>query len=81
MKKNLIIVALTVYAVIATVSTIQLTSDRNEWEDTGRNLLKATEAVNSYIEKTADTGEMDEFLQSPEGKMYVEHTINNNNEK
>lgn len=74
MKKNLIIVALTVYAVIATVSTIQLTSDRNEWEDTGRNLLKATEAVNSYIEKTADTGEMDDFLESKEGRTYVKYS-------
>lgn len=74
MKKNIIIVALTVYAVIATVSTIQLTSDRNEWEDTGRGLLKAVEAVNSYINKTADTGEMDAFLQSPEGQLYVKYS-------
>ena len=74
MKKNIVIVALAVYAVIATVSTIQLTSDRNEWEDTGRNLLKATEAVDSYIEKTADTGEMDDFLESKEGRTYVKYS-------
>ena len=74
MKKNIVIVALAVYAVIATVSTIQLTSDRNEWEDTGRNLLKATEAVDSYIEKTADTGEMDDFLGSKEGRTYVKYS-------
>ena len=74
MKKNIVIVALAVYAVIATVSAIQLTSDRNEWEDTGRNLLKATEAVDSYIEKTADTGEMDDFLESKEGITYVKYS-------
>ena len=74
MKKNIVIVALAIYAVIATVSTIQLTSDRNEWEDTGRSLLKATEAVDSYIEKTADTGEMDDFLESKEGKTYVKYS-------
>lgn len=74
MKKNIIIVALAVYAVIATVSTIQLTSDRNEWEDTGRSLLKAVEAVDSYIDKTADTGEMDTFLESEEGRDYVEYS-------
>lgn len=74
MKKNIVIVALAIYAVIATVSIIQLTSDRNEWEDTGRSLLKATEAVDSYIEKTADTGEMDDFLESKEGRTYVKYS-------
>lgn len=74
MKKNIVIVVLAIYAVIATVSAIQLTSDRNEWEDTGRNLLKATEAVDSYIEKTADTGEMDDFLESKEGRTYVKYS-------
>ena len=74
MKKNIVIVALAVYAVIATVSAIQLTLDRNEWEDTGRNLLKATAAVDSYIEKTADTGEMDDFLESKEGRTYVKYS-------
>ena len=74
MKKNIVIVALAIYAVIATVSIIQLTSDRNEWEDTGRKLLKATEAVDSYIEKTADTGEMDDFLESKEGRTYVKYS-------
>ena len=74
MKKSIVIVALAVYAVIATVSAIQLTSDRNEWEDTSRNLLKATEAVDSYIEKTADTGEMDDFLESKEGRTYVKYS-------
>lgn len=28
-------------------------------------------AVNAYIEQTMDTGQMDEFLQSPYGKLYV----------
>ena len=74
MKKNIVIVALAIYAVIATVSIIQLTSDRNGWEDTGRNLLKATEAVDSYIEKTADTGEMDDFLESKEGRTYMKYS-------
>ena len=74
MKKNIVIGALAVYAVIATVSAIQLTLDRNEWEDTGRNLQKATEAVDSYIEKTADTGEMDDFLESKEGRTYVKYS-------
>lgn len=74
MKKNIVIIALAIYAVIAIVSAIQLTLDRNEWEDTGRKLLKATEAVDSYIEKTADTGEMDDFLESKEGRTYVKYS-------
>ena len=74
MKKNIVIVALAIYTVIATVSIIQLTSNRNEWEDIGRNLLKATEAVDSYIEKTADTGEMDDFLESKEGRTYMKYS-------
>ena len=74
MKKNIVIVALAIYAVIATVSAIQLTLDRNEQEDTGRNLLKATEAVDSYIEKTANTGEMDDLLESKEGRTYVKYS-------
>lgn len=74
MKKNIVIVALAIYAVIVTVSIIQLTLDRNKWEDTSRSLLKATEAVDSYIEKTADTGEMDDFLESKEGRTYVKYS-------
>lgn len=53
---------------------ISLTQDRNKWEDAGRNLLKATAAVDSFIEKTMDTGEMDEFLESTEGQTYVKYT-------
>lgn len=35
---------------------------------------KAIEAVDAYIEKTADTGEMDEFLESPEGREYIKYS-------
>lgn len=31
---------------------------------------EAIEAVDSYVEKTADTGEMDEFIQSEEGQRF-----------
>lgn len=74
MKKNINIAVLTIYAVFTTVSIIQLASDRNEWEDLGRRLLKATEAVDSYIEKTVDTGDMDNFLESKEGRTYVKYS-------
>lgn len=35
---------------------------------------KAINAVDEYIEKTMDTGEMDEFLESPEGQLYVKYS-------
>lgn len=36
---------------------------------------KACEYVNAYIEETMDTGQMDEFLESPYGKEYVKTII------
>lgn len=41
-----------------------------EWETSS----KAVHAVDSYINKTMDTGQMDDFLESPEGKTFVEYT-------
>ena len=35
---------------------------------------QAINAVDNYIEETADTGQMDEFLMSPQGRTYIEHT-------
>lgn len=35
---------------------------------------KAINAVDEYIEKTMDTGEMDDFFESPEGQMYVKYS-------
>lgn len=34
------------------------------------HLNKACNAVDVYCQKTADTGQMDEFLESPEGKTF-----------
>ena len=36
--------------------------------------VQAINAVDNYIEETADTGQMDEFLMSPQGRTYIEHT-------
>lgn len=37
------------------------------------NMAKAVNAVDSYIEKTADTGEMDEFISSMDGETFVKY--------
>lgn len=47
---------------------LSLTQDRNEWEDTGRRALEACHSVDDYVDKTCDTGEMDEFVQSQNGQ-------------
>lgn len=42
-----------------------------------RNNAAAIEAVNAYIEQTMDTGQMDEFLESPYGKRFLILTTHN----
>lgn len=37
------------------------------------NMAKAVNAVDSYIEKTADTGEMDEFISSTDGEAFIKY--------
>lgn len=36
-------------------------------------MAKAVNAVDSYIEKTADTGEMDEFISSTDGEAFIKY--------
>lgn len=71
--KNIIIVLLCIYAIASTIYSVKTTQDRNEWEDTGRATIEACKAVDEYCDSTADSGEMDEFLQSNSGQKFVHY--------
>lgn len=59
-----------VLATILTLITITSCSLLRDYT----NYKKAIHAVDAYIEATMDTGEMDEFLESPEGQTYIKYT-------
>lgn len=40
------------------------------------NYKLACDEVISYIEETMDSGQMDEFLESPQGKKFIKHYYN-----
>lgn len=69
--KNAIILAVAVYAAIATLGWVIYSAKSDIVSHQYIQAYNALKAVNSYIEKTADTGEMDSFLESEEGKSYV----------
>lgn len=66
-QKNIIIAILTIIVVILAVTTTFLLVRCD-------TQAQAINAVDNYIESTADTGEMDEFIQSHQGQIYIEHT-------
>lgn len=49
---------------------IKLTEDRNSWEDDGRLAIQACLQVANYCDSTADTGQMDDFIQSDNGQKF-----------
>ena len=65
-----LLVSVVIYAILATIGWLYYAEDSAE--KSAELLLKqeAVEAVDSYVEKTADTGEMDEFVQSEEGQTF-----------
>lgn len=62
-----------VIAVLTAILTLSMITSCNVINEYAAH-KKAINAVDSYIEKTMDTGEMDEFLQSPEGQLYVKYS-------
>lgn len=62
-----------IVAALAAILTISIITSCNALKDYA-NYKRACNAVDSYIEKTMDTGEMDEFLESPEGQAYVKYS-------
>ena len=77
--KKIIIVALSIYALIATISctVISTNNDCLMWRN--RELNSMCEAVVEYADSTADTGEMDDFIQSESGQ-YFFNTYNSINQ-
>lgn len=62
MKKLLILVSISLF-----ISSCKVQENRYKL---------ACDAVSSYIEETMDTGQMDEFLESPQGKEFVKNYYN-----
>jgi flagellar basal body-associated protein FliL len=66
-QKNILIIILTILVVLLTLAITALLVKCDSQS-------QAINAVDNYIEETADTGQMDEFLMSPQGRTYIEHT-------
>ena len=66
-QKNILIIILTILVVLLMSVTTALLVKCGSQSQT-------INAVDNYIEETADTGQMDEFLMSPQGRTYIEHT-------
>lgn len=68
--KNTIIAILACYSLISTLGWFYYSEESAEKSAVILMDKEAIEAVDSYVEKTADTGEMDEFIQSEEGQRF-----------
>ena len=66
-QKNILIIILTILVVLLMSAITALLVKCGSQS-------QAINAVDNYIEETADTGQMDEFLMSPQGRTYIEHT-------
>ena len=77
--KKIIIVFLSIYALVTTISctVISTNNDCLMWRN--RELNSMCEAVVAYSDSVADTGEMDDFMQSESGQYFFEmyNSINN----
>lgn len=62
-----------VCAVLTALLTVTVIMSFNILKDY-ENSVKAIQAVDDYINLTEDTGQMDDFLESPEGRTYVKYT-------
>lgn len=62
-----------IIAALAAILTLSVITSCSILKDYASH-KKAINAVDEYIEKTMDTGEMDDFLESPEGQMYVKYS-------
>ena len=70
--KKIIIVFLSIYALVTTISctVISTNNDCLMWRN--RELNSMCEAVVAYSDAVADTGEMDDFIQSDSGQYFFE---------
>lgn len=78
--KNLIIIVLSVYSLALTILWVVLSSDNNRLRWENRELNSMCDTVVEYADSTADTGEMDDFIQSKSGQYFFE-TYNSINGK
>ena len=70
--KKIIIIFLSIYALVTTISctVISTNNDCLMWRN--RELNSMCEAVVAYSDSVADTGEMDDFIQSDLGQYFFE---------
>ena len=70
--KKVIIIMLSIYALCSTISctVISVDNDCLKWRNVELNSM--CEAVVAYSDSVADTGEMDDFIQSESGKYFFE---------
>lgn len=64
---TMVIVALTIILAFSLITSYNILKDYEK-------SIKAIRAVDDYINLTEDTGQMDDFLESPEGRTYVKYT-------
>lgn len=74
LSQRTVIIILAVYAIFSTLGWLYYSEESAEKSATILLNTEAIEAVDSYVEKTADTGEMDDFIHSEEGQLFYSLT-------
>lgn len=70
--KKIIIIALSIYSLCTTISYTITSTDNDCLRWQVRELNSMCDAVVEYADSTADTGEMDDFIQSESGQYFFE---------
>lgn len=70
--KKVIIIMLSIYALCSTISCTVTSTDNDCLRWQVRELNSMCEAVVAYSDSVADTGEMDDFIQSESGQYFFE---------
>lgn len=70
--KKIIIIFLSIYALIVTISCTVISSNNDCLMWRNRELNSMCKVVVAYSDSVADTGEMDEFIQSESGQYFFE---------
>lgn len=71
MKKSIIFTSITIIIILIRISTLDNRVQVLEYENT--NLRFMIEDVVNYSDSTADTGEFDEFIASPQGERFFDN--------
>ena len=81
MNKEIFLKAMAIYAILASFGWIfysaksaQLTEENRYYTQQYIHAYNAMKTVAEYCDSTADTGEMDDFLESKEGRTYVKYS-------